>query len=206
MVPPQSAAGHQRAAGCRRGSAGLPPPGALHQGDSPWGGWGRVSSPAPARQLALQGVWLGPERWEQRSPPPASFIGSAGGEGSAAPPAPPWPPRTRRAPASESQVGGCLPLFLHGQRVEKGVPVSALAPGLRLEASASPRRLARAAASLLPGGEVGEGPHVPPALSRRTQDVLDVRQAPGWSRAAAPEPPRRVQRGHPGVPRGRQVR
>uniref|UniRef100_A0A8B9BVN0 Ras-like protein family member 12 n=1 Tax=Anser brachyrhynchus TaxID=132585 RepID=A0A8B9BVN0_9AVES len=32
MVPPQSAAGHQQAAGCRRGSAGLPPPGRCTKG------------------------------------------------------------------------------------------------------------------------------------------------------------------------------
>eukprot|EP00076_Gallus_gallus_P010402 XP_004943943.1 ras-like protein family member 12 isoform X1 [Gallus gallus] len=38
----------------------------------------RVQS-GPARQLALQGVWLRPERREQHSPPPASFIGSSTG-------------------------------------------------------------------------------------------------------------------------------
>ncbi|XP_021262462.1 ras-like protein family member 12 isoform X5 [Numida meleagris] len=40
---------------------------------------------------------------------------------------------------------------------------------------------------------------------QRTEDGLDVRQTAGQHRAAAAEPRGRVQRGHPGVPGGRQV-
>lgn len=57
------------------------------RGDHPRGGRSSVSSPAPARQLSLQGVWLGPERQEPCSPPPASFISSPSGAGAPAPPA-----------------------------------------------------------------------------------------------------------------------
>lgn len=137
---------------------------APRRGDRPRGGRGSVSSPPPARQLSLQGVWPGPGRREPRSPPPASFIRSPGGRCS---PGPRPAPCLLRRRVSRWEAAFLVSFWgaMGGQRDGEGgrcrclggcrLPVS----GMRMEESRSPSPVLlsptfpQAGAPHEPGGE-----------------------------------------------------